>query len=156
MFIVFLARFAGKILQFLRSNVRFGSVASGLGKYRGKRPEFGRLHSHEEWEKLHSLAVPLRSETEIDQIYARCALGWPTLARVFSLARCVRGAWKRLETANCANLRSPAVPLGSCANACLIFCWACCARGGRKLLENQLAQIYVRSLCHWAVAPTLP
>ena len=55
----------------------------------------------------------------------------------------------------CANLRSLAVPLGGCANACVSFFLARCSRGGCKWSETELALIYVRSLCCWAVARTL-
>ena len=52
-------------------------------------------------------------------------------------------------------LRSLAVPLGGCAKACVGFFLARCARGGCKWSETELALIYVRSLCRWAVARTL-
>ena len=52
----------------------------------------------------------------------------------------------------CANLRALAVPLGGCANACVDFFLSRCARGGGKRSETELTLIYVRSLCHWAVA----
>ena len=55
----------------------------------------------------------------------------------------------------CANLRSLAVPLGGCAKACVNFFLARCARGGCKWSETELALIYVRSLCRWAVARKL-
>ena len=56
----------------------------------------------------------------------------------------------------CANLRSLAVPLGGgCANACANFFLTRCARGGCKRSETELALIYVRSLCLWAVARKL-
>ena len=55
----------------------------------------------------------------------------------------------------CANLRTLAVPLEGCANACASFFLAHCARGGSKWSETELALIYVRSLCRWAVARTL-
>ena len=51
--------------------------------------------------------------------------------REFTLARCVVG-W-------------------SCVSCFL----ARCARGGSKRSETAIARIYVRSLCRWAVAPTL-
>ena len=49
-------------------------------------------------------------------------------------------------------LRSLAVPLGGCAKACVRFFLARCARGGCKWSETELALIYVRSLCRWAVS----
>ena len=53
----------------------------------------------------------------------------------------------------CANLRALAVPLGGCRERlCVSFLWARCARGGCKGSETELALIYVRSLCRWAVA----
>ena len=53
----------------------------------------------------------------------------------------------------CAKLRSLAVPLGGCRERlCEFFLWVRCARGGCKWLETELALIYVRSLCRWAVA----
>ena len=55
----------------------------------------------------------------------------------------------------CANVRSLAVPLGGYAKACVNFFWVRCARGGCKRSETELALIYVRSLCRWAVARTL-
>ena len=55
----------------------------------------------------------------------------------------------------CANLRSLAVPLGGCAKACVSFFLPRCARGGCKWLDTELALIYVRSLCRWAVARKL-
>ena len=55
----------------------------------------------------------------------------------------------------CANLRALAVPLGGCAKAGAIFFLTRCARGGCKRSETELALIYVRSLCRWAVARTL-
>ena len=55
----------------------------------------------------------------------------------------------------CANLRSLAVPWGGCTKACVIFALARCARGGCKRSETELALIYVRSLCRWAVARRL-
>ena len=55
----------------------------------------------------------------------------------------------------CANLRTLAVPLGGCANAGVSFFLARCARGGCKWSDKELALIYVRSLCRWAVAQKL-
>ena len=55
----------------------------------------------------------------------------------------------------CANLRSLAVPLGGCANACVSFFLARCARGGCKRSQTEPALIYVLALCRWAVARTL-
>ena len=55
----------------------------------------------------------------------------------------------------CANLRSLAVPLGGCAKACVNFFVPRCAMGDCKWSETELALIYVRSLCRWAVARTL-
>ena len=55
----------------------------------------------------------------------------------------------------CANLRSLSVPLGGCANAGVSFFLARCARGGCKRSDTELALIYVRSLCRWAVAQKL-
>ena len=52
-----------------------------------------------------------------------------------------------VENGACANLRSLAVPLGGCANACASFFLARCARGGCKWSDKELALIYVRSLC---------
>ena len=54
-----------------------------------------------------------------------------------------------------ANLRSLAVPWGGCAKACMNFFLARCARGGCKWSDTELALIYVRSLCRWAVARKL-
>ena len=48
----------------------------------------------------------------------------------------------------CANLRTLAVPGVS-------FFLARCARGGCKWSDKELALIYVRSLCRWAVAQKL-
>ena len=55
----------------------------------------------------------------------------------------------------CANLRSLAVPLGGCVNAGVSFFLARCARGGCKWSDKELALIYARSLCRWAVAQKL-
>ena len=55
----------------------------------------------------------------------------------------------------CANLRTLAVSLGGCAKACVSFFLARCARGRCKWSETELALIYVRSLCRWAVAQKL-
>ena len=45
--------------------------------------------------------------------------------------------------------------MGGCANACVSFFLACCARGSCKRSETETARTYARSLCHWVVAPTL-
>ena len=60
-----------------------------------------------------------------------------------------------VRNAACANLRSLAVPLGGCAKACVSFFLPRCARGGCKWWDTELALIYVRSLCRWAVARKL-
>ena len=54
-----------------------------------------------------------------------------------------------------ANLRSLAVPLDGCAKAGVSFFLPRCARGGCKRSETELALIYVRWLCRWAVARKL-
>ena len=52
-----------------------------------------------------------------------------------------------------ANLRSVAVPLGGCRERlCEFFVGSLCYRGGCKGSVMDLALIYVRSLCRWAVA----
>ena len=89
MFIVFLARYAGKILQFWRSlveKVRFRSVDFHFCASLVRNARFGRLR-------------------------------FQFLGTSRFLARCARGVSKRSET--------------------------------------EIARIYVRSLCRWAVAPTL-
>ena len=63
--------------------------------------------------------------------------------------------WQFESKEACANLGSLAVPLGGCAKAGVSFFLARCARGGCKESETELAVIYVRSLCRWAVARTL-
>ena len=73
----------------------------------------------------------------------------------FFLARCAMGRLQRVENGACGNLRSLAVPMGGCANAGVNFFLARCARGGCKWSGTELALIYVRSLCRWAVAQKL-
>ena len=89
---------------------------------------------------LRSLAVPLGG----------CAKACVS----FFLPRC-EGRLQVVGNGACANLRSLAVPLGGCAKACVNFFLARCARGGCKWSETELALIYVRSLCRWAVARKL-
>ena len=118
MFIVFLVRRAGIILQFLRSlveNVRFASVDSHFWrKSRGKRSfwkasfsDFGKVS----WKTLVlEVRIPTFCESLVEDA--------------------------RFENGARANLRFLAVPLGGCANACAIFFWAGRARGGCEARAN--------------------
>ena len=99
-------------------------------------------------------------ETKLARIYVRSLHRWavgPTLLRDFFWARCAIGA-----AASCWKLSSRECMFARCATGWLRqrlrdFFWARCARGGGcKLWETELARIYFRLLCHWAVAPTLP
>ena len=84
-----------------------------------------------------------------------------SLCQFLRMSRTKRSFWKvslgRLQLVGigaCANLRSLAVPLGGCANACVNSFFPR-YRDGCKWSEMELALIYVRSLCCWAVARKL-
>ena len=88
--------------------------------------------------------------------FALCAVGrLRQRLRWLFLGSLCQGRLEAVGNWDCANLRSLAVPLGGCANACVSFFLARCSMGGCKRWETEIARIYVRSLCHWAVAPTL-
>ena len=116
---------------------------------------------------LRSLAVPLRrlrerlaccarggckrSETAMARIYVcslcRLAVARERLREIFLGLLCP-GRLQAVRNCDCMNLRSlAAVPLGGCANACVSFSLACCARGGCKRSETAIARIYVPTCC---------
>ena len=79
--------------------------------------------------------------------FARCALGQLRQPlRKFFLGWLCWGQLQGVRHSDCASLCSLAVPLGGCANACVSFFLALCARGGCKRSEAAIARIYVCSL----------
>ena len=136
--VVFLAWYAGKISQFLGS-ARFGRLRSQfLGKSCGK---------HSFWEAFSQFLGKSRGKRSFwkSSISVFETASWKTLVLEVFLVSFWEGRVGN-DHFGSVHRRAREVPLGGCANVCLIFFGSLCYRGGCKRSETAIARIYVRSL----------